>query len=264
MSLAVFGLTGTTITNTNVDIFGNEAVYSGGSISNASASIVHGTVYEYSYGQVTGSTGSSYITGGIIRDPTDLATYNTAVLNDASVAASYTQTQTFSTINSATTVHGNGRLNVIDINGDIRNSLILSGTTADIFVVNVSGVLTLSGTATLGLSGGVTANHVLYNFTSSGQNLTTQANNVMNGTILAANDTFNSVEGILNGEIIAKGSIKLLLNAQVTAAGFDYSDGIATPEASSVTMVLFGLAGLMTVRSLRCRARDGRSSKSRV
>ena len=57
----------------------------------------------------------------------------------------------------------------------------------DFFVVNVTGSVSLLGKTTLGLGGGVTADHVLYNFTGAGGSITTKVNNVLNGTLLAPN-----------------------------------------------------------------------------
>ena len=41
-------------------------------------------------------------------------------------------------------VNGNGGLNVININGNMTTSLILNGSATDIFIVNVTGTLSLT------------------------------------------------------------------------------------------------------------------------
>ena len=122
--------------------------------------------------------------------------------------------QVLGTVGSPTTVSGNGDLNVIDVNGGIKASLTRSGTANDVFIVNVTGTLTLGGSSVLGLNGGVTADHVLYNFTGVGcASIATHVGNVTNGTLLAPQCNFD-LDGMFNGEIIGGGgSIKLLYGA---------------------------------------------------
>jgi choice-of-anchor A domain-containing protein len=107
-------------------------------------------------------------------------------------------------------VTGNGGLNVIAINGDIQNTVILSGNSNDVFIVNVTGTADLSGSETLGLAGGVTANHVLYNFTGSGGSIDILSSGAVDGTLLAPHDDF-ILDGTFNGEIIGGGPEIILL-----------------------------------------------------
>ena len=89
-----------------------------------------------------------------------------------------------------------------------------SGTANDVFIVNVTGTLTLGGSSVLGLSGGVTADHVLYNFTGVGYTIATHVGNVTNGTLLAPQCNFD-LDGMFNGEIIGGGgSISFVREAQ--------------------------------------------------
>ena len=80
---------------------------------------------------------------------------------------------------------GNGGLNVILIDGSINASLTLSGGAGDVFIVNVTGRLDLRGSSALGLSGGLTAGQVLYNFVGDRGSLVTARGTTVNGTILA-------------------------------------------------------------------------------
>ena len=101
-------------------------------------------------------------------------------------AAALTATQSFATITRPTTITGNGGLNVIaGIKGNIDNALTLKGTASDVFVINVSGNAELFGKATLGLSGGVTPNHVLYNFTANKGLIDIESPAAVSGTLLA-------------------------------------------------------------------------------
>jgi hypothetical protein len=142
-------------------------------------------------------------------------------------------------------VNGDGGLNVIAVNGDIKSSLILSGTANDTFIVNVTGTLTLGGNTTLGLAGGVTADHVLYNFVGASGSITTKVGNVLNGTLLAPAYSF-TLDGTFNGEIIGGGSISLLSGAHVnqpaalaSLSGFATNSGTHTAFAG-VTITLTG------------------------
>ena len=130
-------------------------------------STITGNVYEYASGQYSGP---GKLGGSVIINSTLLAQNDTDALNASTTAQGLTATQTFGNISSTTTVTGNGGLNVIDINGSINlnnASLILSGSASDVFIVNVTGSASFGGTGGLSLAGGVTPNHVLYNFTGS-------------------------------------------------------------------------------------------------
>ncbi len=153
-------------------------------------------------------------------------------------------TQTLGTVSSPTTVAGNGGLNVIDVNGGIKASLTLSGSSNDVFVVNVTGTLALGGSSVLGLSGGVTADHVLYNFNGSGNTIATHVGNVINGTLHAPQSNFN-LDGVFNGEIIGGGgSISLLSGATVNEVPF--SDAPAGASLSGyVSQGGSGIAGVV-------------------
>ena len=157
----------------------------------------------------------------LLIDPALLAQANADALTAAAQAAALTPTQTFGSITSDTTVTGNGGLNVITITGNITDSLILSGTGSDVFIVNVSGSVSLGGSETLGMDGGVTADHVLYNFTGASGTITTHVGNVLNGTLLAPTYSF-SLDGLFNGAIIGGGkSITLLSGARVNQVTFN-------------------------------------------
>ena len=81
----------------------------------------------------------------------------------------------------------------------------------------MTGNATFGGTGGLLLAGGVTANHVLYNFTGSSGTITSHVGNVFYGTLLAPTYSFN-LDGSFIGEIIGGGClIQLLSNAAVNA-----------------------------------------------
>ncbi|MDR3659485.1 MAG: SdrD B-like domain-containing protein, partial [Mycobacterium sp.] len=144
-----------------------------------------------------------------------------------------------------TTVTGNGGLNVININGSVHNSLTLSGTASDVFVVNITGNVDLIGSAALGLAGGVTAGHVLYNVTGHG-GIDILSRNAQDGTLLAPNGDV-LVDGTFNGELIGGRSVTVLPGATVNPAPFSIP---SPPTASLSGFVISGntpLAGVTVV-----------------
>lgn len=198
----VIGLANTKINNSLVTINGNEYVSQGGSLVNMAPSTIKGNVYEFAAQQYSGP-GKLY--GSLIINPALLTQVDNDALAVASAAATLTPTATLGTVSSPTTLVGNGGLNVILINGDVKNSLILAGTSADVFIVNVTGTLSLGGSAVLGVSGGVTSGNVLYNFLGANGTISTHVGNVVNGTLLGLNYSF-SLDGAFSGRIIGGGS----------------------------------------------------------
>src|SRR6185437_14374876 len=124
-------------------------------------------------------SGPGSLGGDVIVDPAKLSQADSDAILAASQAAAQTPTQTFDSISKATTIIGNGGVNVIAVNGNITNSLILSGSASDVFIVNVTGTVNLTGNATLGIGGEVTADHVLYNFTGASGTISTKVGNVL-------------------------------------------------------------------------------------
>jgi hypothetical protein len=75
---------------------------------------------------------------------------------------------------------------------------------------------------TLGVSGGVTADHVLYNFTGTSGTISTQVGNIIYGTVLAPNYTMN-IDGTWVGELASGGAMSLLSGVKITSNGFNCS-----------------------------------------
>src|SRR5262249_18577489 len=157
-------------------------------------------IYQFSAGQVSGP---GKVGGSIIVDPTLMTQADSDALIAAFQAAALKPTQTFGPISSPTQIQGNGGLNVILVNGNITDSLTLTGTASDIFITNVTGTLTLTGSARLEVSG-VNETNVLYNFTNptgTSAGLSTNAGNRIFGTILAPTQSFSNLKGTFYGEV---------------------------------------------------------------
>jgi uncharacterized repeat protein (TIGR01451 family)/choice-of-anchor A domain-containing protein len=238
-SYSVLGLKNTQLTNTQAAITGTEGVSQGGSLNKGTASSISGNVYQYTSGQVTGP---GTVGGSIITNATLLAQNDTDALSASAAAAALAATQTFAAINgpNSVTVTGNGGLNVIDINGNINlnnASLILSGTTSDVFIVNVTGTATFAGMGGLMLAGGVTPNHVLYNFTGTGAagNVTSGASNVLYGTLLGPGATFN-LAGSFIGAVIGGGKTLSLQGGAAGNATVNKNVGFSAAISSTATV----------------------------
>ncbi len=233
----VLGLQNTKIANTSVTIHGNEGVSQGGALANNAPSTITGNANEYASGQYSGP---GTVGGSVVVNPTLLAQNDADALTASSEASALTPTQTFTAINTSgsttTTITGNGGLNVVKI-GSISmsgsSSLILKGTASDVSSSSMSrGPSAISGTGVMGLTEGVTANHVLYNLTGA-SNITTNAGNALFGTFLAPNANWN-VDGSFVGEIIDGGSTFSLNGGANVNAGANDIGGTSTNPALNV------------------------------
>lgn len=229
---AVLGLDSTRIFDNNATIGGNIGVSEGGSLRISSDSTISGSVDAFSTSQVLGSS-------NVVTDPALLQQAGADALAASSAAAALTPTQTFRTISRDTTIVGNGGLNVIQINGNIDASITLVGSASDIFVINVKGGLHLKGNASLSLSGGVTADNVIYNFTGRGE-IEARAGSSISGTLLAPNYNV-AIRGTVSGAIIVGGSeFELEHGATINQVSFTGQGAPVTPPGPSAGATLSG------------------------
>jgi hypothetical protein len=226
-------------------VVGDVGIAAGGAASNSGA--VFGNATESSSGQFTNS---GYLSGSISVDPTTMASANSAARTAASVAAGDTPTQALGAVNSSTTVTGNGGLNVIRITSlNLNNaSLTLNGTASDIFVIQVSGNFTMTGSGRIVLGTNVSASQVLIVFTSNNTGVTIGPSNnnnpTINGTLLSASTStnWNITGGIFNGEIITATTPSHAGTLNLSGAILSATPFRPIPEPSSV--VLAGIASL--------------------
>jgi choice-of-anchor A domain-containing protein len=253
-NFAVLGLLNTDLNFSNDTVTGNVGLSGTATLDNKAPSTIKGNVFKDATATVTnaGTITGSIITQSMTSINSDATTASTTYKNLAA-------TQTFGSLSANTTITGNGGVNVIKINGDINfggsDKLVLTGTMADIFIVNITGTLTANGSAMLGLGGGVTAGHVLYNFIGASGDVSLQVGNTVFGTLLGPNYSFSNADGTYNGALIFGGSqIKLLSGATV-----NYIPFIPTPEPLSATigasmmLAALGVYGLNIMRKRRSR-----------
>lgn len=250
---AVFGLytppDGTFVNLSNVTVGsltvnGDVGVGPYGTCSFAAASDVYGNIYLHyvnpSAPENASGSGSGVFHGGawVNRDLTQANADALSAYNDAS---GRTATQTFGNITGSQTIIGNGGINVISIasiNLGSGENLLFSGGLNDFFIVNVTGGLTMGGDGTIDHAGSVDESKILLNFIGTGNKLTSQVNNVINGTVLAP---YRSVEfHSANGAVLAGGTeLKLMSDATV-----NYVPLGSIPEPSGLLALLTGIAGL--------------------
>lgn len=240
----VFSMASTFQNNSNVAITGDVAVGPHGSVSVASPSSISGTLYRDST--------ATYSGGGSISGGVQVTNLNQAVndaINASNAFASLTPTSTLTSITKGTSLVGNGADNVIKLTGDIKlggsNNLTLTGGANDFFIFNIFGGLDLSGSASIVLAGGLTADHVVFNFLGTGTELTTKVGNTLRGTILAVNRsaTFHGAFG----QIIVGGSnLTLMSGAQVNGMPFQPT---SVPEGGpGILLIAVTCFGLLAIR----------------
>jgi len=173
------------------------------------------------------------VSGGVVRQ--NMA----AAINDAVAAsnalANLAPTQNFNNnVTNSLTLNGNGGMNVVRMKSlNYQNdTLTLSGNAMDVFVVNVRGDFTFRNSHIV-LQGGVTADHVIFNFTSNNANVTFRnANSDVVGTFL---NTRGSVDyqnaAHFQGAIFAR-TVSMHVNADL-----DNGNGTSTGGTGSITGV---------------------------
>jgi hypothetical protein len=180
----------------------------------------------------------------LVSQALTLSALNSAV-SVSNYASGLTATQTFGQISSATTITGNGGLNVINMTGLKGAELTLNGGADDFFVFNVSGVVDTN--KQMFLTGGLEANRVLWNLTaSSGQAFKTAGGNSSVGTFLAVNGAdFQFSNLVLDGALInVGGHIEFVSGSRLTEG-----NTFTIPEPSAA--LLGGIGFMILLRRRR-------------
>ena len=195
------------VTMTGGSVVGNVGV-AGGTFTFTDGTITGNA--EVGSGVIVTKTGGS-VTGGIERGVNLSSDVSVAKSASAAFAAlSTTQSVSGNQISGTTTINAAnpGGRNVIDLSGITLTGqvLTLNATAGSEFVLNDSGAMTLTSGEVV-LTGGLTANDVVFNDTGTGG--VTMTGGALNGIILAPDSSVTVTSGLVNGEIIGGDSITL-------------------------------------------------------
>ena len=203
--LTVFGLPTTRVNLSKVTITGNVGVSEGGQILDGLPVRVTGAAYLHT-GVNYPAHPTNYL-GGILTNQ-DLSQEWTAAQNLAVTAAGLTPTATYSTWNSSRTITGNGGLNVLQV-GSValgsKSTIILNGTSTDLFIINVPGGFNMGGDSKILAGPGIQPYQILINITGTTGVINADLRTSIDGIILAAQRSA-TFHGLIRGNIIVGGA----------------------------------------------------------
>lgn len=164
-------------------------------------------------------------------------------------ASGLTADSTFSNDISNQTFTSTGSLTVVNVDGDVKDTISFSGSATDFFVVNVAGQVDSNNP--MELIGGVGAGNILWNLTStSGECFKTSGGNKSYGTFLATNGCrfqFSNLD--LTGALINTGAkIQHVSGSTTEFASFEASTVAPIPLPAAGWLLLGGLGGLAAMR----------------
>jgi hypothetical protein len=200
---------------------------------------INGAVYADPSALVIPGFGRNFdASGGVVRQKLTQAASDADAASDA--FAALPATQTFGNLKHSTNITGNGGLNVIDVKSVNlnREKLTLTGGANDVFVIDVDRGFDFQRSQ-LVLSGGVTADHVLFNFHGGGAQVSiTDARSAISGTFLAPHRTVEfQGSGDLTGEIIGR---NVLVSSSGTLTEKPFSAPADSPPPVAQTGSLSG------------------------
>jgi hypothetical protein len=231
-----------------LEINGNVGVGNNSQL-NFSSGTINGNVDLAASATLNKSGGTTFINGSI-NQPVDFSAINSAVNNEVSFLNSLTPTQTFSSgIVNPTTITGNGGQNVISVGSGAGihlsgGALTLSGGPSDTFIFQVtSGNFQLSGNTDIVLTGGVTPNHVFWDFQGSGGQVQTSGDSDTTGIFIAPSEPIQINGGTHNSEFIT--------GDQFSAQSNPVINQIPVPEPSTTALLMLG--GFVGIASIAFR-----------
>ncbi len=211
---AILGLQGANIQLSSgpLQVNGNVGIGVNGLMHLSGGATLQSTLYADPSATVQIDGGSSFV-GGTMR--ISFTAIQSGALALSASAALLPPTQTFSQIQTATTIVGNGGQNVIAVNGQIHLSggqnLTISGGPNDTFIFNCAQGLQLDGGANIILNG-VSPNTVLFNFPGTGQQVQTSGKANTAGIFLAPNEAIQINGGVHNSLFISGGALSFQSN----------------------------------------------------
>jgi choice-of-anchor A domain-containing protein len=197
----------------NANIKGSVVLLGGSSIRLSGNAKIAEKLYTPSNDKISAS-GNASAGEVVVRD---LTGNEKNVLDFVDSLATLSETGSIQQINSSMTLHGNGSLNVIQVNGDLalsgRQTLTLDGTANDLFLINVAGNVSLFGNSNIVVSGTLPPENVLFRLPRSGANVQLAGNGNVQGTFIAPRGTAQiSGNGHIQGSVLAWNSITLTGN----------------------------------------------------
>jgi hypothetical protein len=208
----------------------NGGMTSGGKLYKDSTATVSGSLQN----PITQTSISLLQTQADLNEAVAIATYAKNLAADATIT------------NNTITGVGGGNLTVVNAGSFQNIPLTITGTAGDYFVINVDSLQT---NVAMTLGGGVTASHILWNFTGNGTGnvFQTSGGDTVYGTFLSAlgSGSYNFSNLNLTGELInTTGNVQLVSGSSIsTQASFQVTT--ATPEPAS--SFLFGGASLLVL-----------------
>jgi choice-of-anchor A domain-containing protein len=166
--------------------------------------------------------------------------------------AMLTPTQTLGSVDVSSNliISGTPGLNVISLS-DLKlhgdgAEIDIQGGPNDYFVFNLTGTYSQSGKSNLLLTGGITQDHILWNFIGGGSAISigTGNNGQLAGVFLSPFRSFSITDTVLNGSIISGGDLKITSQALV----------VNVPEMPTTAALILGagcLAGFLRLRRSR-------------
>ncbi|HEY1602354.1 MAG TPA: collagen-binding domain-containing protein [Pirellulales bacterium] len=156
---------------------------------------------------------------------------------------------------SSGTIDGNGNEVFSVASNKFNNNsggITINGTASQYVVINIAnGNSNEKFNGAFSLSGGITSDHVLYNFVGTGGELGGAANQaIANGIFLAPNMKVNVDAVNLHGRLIGGGSASSNNDFQIVSNAF-VTAPVSVPEPGSIVLAALGLIGLAAWRQRR-------------
>ena len=229
----------------NSSIVGDVGLGAGETLKTSGKSVsVEGEVFTVTPIQL--SPGSS-LEGQQVQSPALVNQALRDAITFSQTIAGFTATQTLSTLNTSTTLTGNGGVNVIDFTGgqgvnlDKKEVLTLSGGANDIFYLNFfnGAGFSISGASQIALAGGVNPNNIYWNIVDgTAVNIT---DGTVYGTLLNINQSsanqgiagdFTMKNATLYGRIVGGEIVSVTNGAMIEVAAVEQA-----PEVGSLAML---------------------------
>lgn len=220
---------------------------------------------------VTPPTVTGTVSGGI--HSTSMTSVPTDALTASSLIAAMAPTKTLSGLNSGDTITGTGGTNVIRITGDVSlnggsTTLNISGSASDIFIFQLTASDATSATTldlqgvTMHLTGGVTADNILWDLNGAGGGVVISSSANVDGYFLAPDRSILVDNAIVTGSVIGGGgadshsnTVSVHSSSQITfPSSSPFVSTVPLPSAAQGGLLLLGGAGVLGLvrrRSLR-------------